>query len=146
MGYRLDRTWAGAGVKVGGIAFIGADTFEGVAFRLDTWPTQSAHEVNATNIRLGIGLGGGVGASLVFVFNAGTLWEINGLLLDDWGINLALPGAKIGVGKISWPVLKGLSKGGQAFIKGFTPKALQDFRTLALSSTLFCTTSAQALI
>ncbi|SCL25647.1 hypothetical protein GA0074692_2001 [Micromonospora pallida] len=56
MDFREDQTWVGAGGKVGGIAIFGAESFEGVAVRVDS-VDNSWHEVNVTSVRLGLGLG-----------------------------------------------------------------------------------------
>ncbi len=134
------RTWAGVGTKVGGHLFlVGADTFEGAAFRIDDWPTKSAKHINVSNLRAGPGLGGSIGTSLIFVFNTRTLEELNeNQAVDkgnkfkterDWGINLALPGEKIGVCKCSFQVLKGMTTGAD-LIKSFDAKRLEALRTL----------------
>jgi hypothetical protein len=132
MSCNFSTTWAGVGVKVGGILFIvGADTFEGCAFRLDSSPKASLHEVNVSSLRGGVGLGGGAGMSLFFAFNVGTLWEINDKKMEpDWGVNLSIPGEKIGIGKVSVRVLKNLTRG-KDLLKHFDAKRLADFRTLA---------------
>ncbi|MFL9922623.1 hypothetical protein PQR75_46935 [Paraburkholderia fungorum] len=133
MGCALNRTWAGVGIKGGGFLFVlGADTFEGTAFRLDHMPQHSLTEINITSIRGGLGLGGGAGVSLFFAFNVhGPLVSINGKMPDwDWGINLSIPGAKIGVGKFSYQILKKLTTGAD-LLKHFDTKRLADFRELA---------------
>jgi hypothetical protein len=127
---RLEQTWAGVGVKYGGMILIGAESFEGAAFRLDNWPRHSLHEINITSIKGGLGLGGGIGMSLVFAFNVNTLWEVNGKEMGDWGIQIALPAAKIGVGKLSVQVLKGLTKGAD-LLNDVSAKRLQNLRTIA---------------
>lgn len=111
MGLELSRTWFGAGLKGGGFLFvIGADTFDGTAFRLDSVPQASLHELNITSVRGGLGLGGGIGVSLFFGFNIGTLWEVNGSPTGrDWGVNISLPGEKIGIGSWTKPFVNDIA-------------------------------------
>lgn len=94
MEFRADRTWVGAGIKVQGIAIVGASSFEGIAIRMDSIENEW-HEFNITSINLGIGLGGSVGAALFVGFNMGMLEWANGMSVTDWGINIALPEIKV---------------------------------------------------
>src|SRR4051812_44669791 len=94
MAFEEDRTWVGAGAKVGGIAVIGMETVEGVVARLDDMQS-SWTEINITSLRLGLGLGGSAGAVIICAFNVtGVLYTINGLSVSDWGATLALPEVK----------------------------------------------------
>lgn len=129
-----DKTWAGVGIKGGGIlGFVGADTFEGTVFRLDGNPIASAHMVGITNLRLGIGLGGSIGATAVFVFNAPSIWNANKLQLKDCGINIALPEAKIGGAGITLRAFKNLKniKQIKTLLKSYNPKDIENLRNIA---------------
>lgn len=89
---RQDQTWFGVGAKVGGIAVLGMEAFQGVATRIDSFSTWQ--EVNVTGLRLGLGLGGGINAALFCAFNSPTLYSVNGQFVSDWGINVAFPAVK----------------------------------------------------
>jgi hypothetical protein len=92
MAIRWDQTWVGLGVKAGGIAVAGAETFEGIAFRADSTPAESGVEVNVTSIRLGLGLGGSAGVAVFLAFNLPLLFDQP---LTDWGVTVALPGGRL---------------------------------------------------
>jgi hypothetical protein len=137
MELRDDRTWVGAGIKVGGIAIAGAETFEGVATRLDSWRTTWL-EVNVTGIRLGLGLGGSIGASVFFAFNVGTLYEVNNTVVTDWGLNIAVPSLKANLKSLGVAINleKYLDSAGRVFLKrqfigNMTPEKLAKLRDLA---------------
>lgn len=101
MSFRADQTWFGAGAKVGGIALIGAETFEGVATRLDS-ASNPWREVNVTNVRLGVGLGGSVGLTVFVGFNMALLEWAEGTPVTDWGLNIAIPQVKVGLDDLRW--------------------------------------------
>lgn len=130
---RLDRTWAGAGIKVGGFLFVvGATSFEGAAFRLDGPPSASVMEVNVSELQMGLGLGGGFNFSFFFAFNVGTLWEINNMtssVSPTFGISV--PDANIGAGSYAVNVLQGLDTIGKAQIAALDAKAVQDISNCA---------------
>ncbi len=156
MDLREEKTWVGAGAKIGGIAIVGADTFEGVATRIDSW--ESAwHEVNVTGIRVGIGLGGSIGASLFFAFNANTLWEINNTLVSDWGLNIAVPEVKANVKSVGMALnlSRFLDMNSKVFLRkefvgSMTPEKLAKLRDIASflfnSSDQFCRGQSGVLI
>lgn len=135
MELRDDQTWIGAGVKVGGIAVFGAESFEGVATRVDAWDT-AWHEINITSIRLGLGLGGSIGISLFFAFNVNTLWEVDGTSVTDWGLNIAVPDLKVNIEslKLSLNLAKYI-EGSEFLIKpfmaGMNLEKIAQFRELA---------------
>jgi hypothetical protein len=130
-----NKTWAGVGVKGGGmIGFFGLDTLESCVFRLDGLPNLSSHLVNVTNLRIGAGLGGSVGATAIFVFNAPTLLFAQDIpLLKDWGVNIALPETKVSGAKITFQAFKncGNLKTILSLLKNFTPKDIENFRNIA---------------
>ncbi len=85
------HNWFGVGVKGGGtLGLAGFETMEGYIANLGM-PSHT-HSINMSYLRLGAGLGGGVGLCLIFVFNS-----INPKVLDQtndstWSINVALGG------------------------------------------------------
>jgi hypothetical protein len=132
---REDQTWIGAGVKVGGIAVFGAETFEGVATRLDSW-NSAWQEVNITSIRLGLGLGGSVGISLFFAFNVNTLWEVDGTGVSDWGLNVTVPDLKVSIDSLKMGLdltkyVEGSEFLTKAFIGGMSPESIGKLRDFA---------------
>jgi hypothetical protein len=132
---RLEQTWVGAGIKVGGIAIAGAETFEGVATRLDDG-ANPWQEVNVTSIRLGLGLGGSIGVSIFLAFNVNTLWEVNGKSITDWGLNIAVPALKVNVQSVGWELdlakyVEGSKFLSREFVRGMTPEKLAKLRDLA---------------
>lgn len=134
MDLQFERTWAGAGIKVGGMAVAGMETFEGVAIRMDSLdnPWQ---EVNVTSIRLGLGLGGSIGVALFFAFNVGNLFEVNGQSLTDWGLNIALPRLKVNLQSIKLELelanyIEGTEFLSKAFIASLTPEKFAKLRDL----------------
>lgn len=134
MDLSMNQTWAGIGVKVDGMIIVGADSFEGAAFRLDGWPNASITGVNVSSIRFGLGLGGSIGVSLFFAFNTPVLSWLNNQYLDrDWGVAFAVPGVKLTVGNAlsqSYKALKTLKKG-RDLVTRVTPEQIQAFRDAA---------------
>ena len=129
------QTRLGTGVKVGGIALIGAEAFEGVATRIDSW-SSAWHEINVTSIRLGLGLGGSAGISLFFAFHTNTLWEINETYVSDWGLNIVVPELKINIQSLKLSLdltryIEGTEFLSKAFIGGMTAEKIAVFRDLA---------------
>lgn len=124
-------TWAGMGVKGGGHLFIlGADTFEGAAFRLDGSPSASLTEVNVTSLRAGPGLGGSVSLSLFFAFNVAILSQIDDMYTGrDWGFNISFPEEKLPDGKDAVTAIKEAANLKIPMSK-LDPKSVEAFRTL----------------
>ena len=85
----LINTWVGYGTKIGGIVGIfGAEGMEGEIANLAN-PSHS-HELNVTSIRAGLGLGGGIGAVAILLFNCSNPHNMNGTSTTDWSINVSL--------------------------------------------------------
>ncbi len=115
----MNRTWVGAGIKVGGFLFAaGTTTFVGAAFRLDGMPAATATDVTVEELDIGLGVGGGFNFSLFFAFNVSSLWEINNAISPfSATFSIAIPDAKIGDGSLAINVLKNLDKIGTAELK-----------------------------
>lgn len=96
MGFQPDQTWVGLGLKYDGMAVLGAESFEGVATRVDS-ATNPWREVNVTSIRVGLGLGGSVGLAAFVGFNMALLEWGDGKALSDWGLTFAIPEARVGL-------------------------------------------------
>lgn len=83
------HNWFGVGIKGGGtLALVGFETMEGYISCVGM-PSHT-HSINMSYMRLGAGLGGGVGLCLIFVYNS-----INPKALDNtsdstWSVNIAL--------------------------------------------------------
>lgn len=123
----IHTTWVGLGVKVGGSLVFGFESTEGIMFRLDL-PHTSHQEVNITNVRLGLGLGGSIGAVLIYAVNCHSLWDVDRKQLTDLGINIQIPQTKFSLGRFSTTILKGLKGQGANFVKRATPKFIADLR------------------
>lgn len=133
-------TWVGAGAKIGSmLGAAGLETFEGVAGRLDTWK-DSCHEVNVAAVRLGLGLGASLGASIFLGFNIANLWTVNNMVIQDWGFNIAFPEVKANVRDAgsALNLARYVSGAGRSFLKkefyrGMTPSEIGKLRDLASS-------------
>jgi hypothetical protein len=87
----LSKTWLGIGEKTGGVLFVvGMEGTEGGVFNLAN-PSRRAG-FSLLNVRLGLGLGGGIGLVAMCVFNCSNIWQLNGQSNDDWGVNVSLGG------------------------------------------------------
>jgi len=88
--YQPDKQWFGVGLKGGGtVIVVGMEGFEGVIWNAEH--PNVHNEFNITSVRLGLGLGGGVGLSLLIAFNInGSLWGLQGHKITDWGVNVSL--------------------------------------------------------
>ena len=85
------NTWIGAGAKYGGqLIGAGYDSSDGAVFNVahPGW----CFEFEITNLRLGPGLGGGVGSMIVIAFNTTNIYNLSGTNIEDWGFNFALAG------------------------------------------------------
>lgn len=133
LGYRPELAWFGAGVKGGGTLFVvGMEGFEGAIVNTET--PSAINEFNITSVRLGLGLGGGVGLGVLLAYNIPSMWQVNGTEVTDWGVNVSL-GTK-------WSAIvkslrySGLLKVAGAFAKakktfGFTPHDLELIRNFS---------------
>ena len=114
---------------------MGAETFEGVATRIDEWAT-AWHEINITSIRLGLGLGGSCSMSLFFAYHVNTLWEINNSSITDWGLNISIPNLKVNIQSLKVSLnlanyIQGTEFFTKAFIGSITVEKISMFRDLA---------------
>jgi hypothetical protein len=88
--FEAEKAWFGAGIKGGGTVFVvGMEGFEGVMWNSNH--PEVHNEFNITSVRLGLGLGGGAGLSLLCAYNInGSMWGLQGHKITDWGVNFAL--------------------------------------------------------
>lgn len=82
-------SWIGLGFKGGGILGIGgvdylSGTMRNVGFLAEH------HDFQVLSGRLGLGLGGSVGAVACFIYHCPNLYVLNDTIADDWSINVAL--------------------------------------------------------
>jgi hypothetical protein len=92
-GFSPRHIWFGVGAKVGGqLIGAGFESTTGYVFNLEN-PAFNA-PFTLENIRLGPGLGGGVGACVLFVLNCRSVLTLHNTDVKDWGLNLAV-GAKL---------------------------------------------------
>jgi hypothetical protein len=81
--------WIGFGIKTGGmLAVAGSEATVGHLYKVGN--TTESVRFSRVGLRLGIGLGGSVGAVVMLVFNAPNIWQLHRMRNDDWGLNLAL--------------------------------------------------------
>lgn len=85
----LRNSWAGIGTKIGGsMIAAGIESTSGVIWNL---MNANIHmPVCIENARLGPGLGGGIGTSLLFIFNCANPFMIDGMEVSDWGFNFSI--------------------------------------------------------
>jgi hypothetical protein len=88
MGLNLNKTWWGYGIKYGGILGIGAETMEGFIYNAKS--VSWNEKFSMTSFRAGFGVGGGIGAVGVFVFNAPSLAAIDKTEVVDWGVSISV--------------------------------------------------------
>lgn len=90
----MNDTWIGVGAKTGGQLLIGGvESVGGVFINLNN-PSMT-NTFRMTSSRWGLGLGGGGGLVVMFVFNSNALWWMDGERMSDWGVNVSM-GAKWG--------------------------------------------------
>lgn len=86
-------SWIGLGVKGGGtVGLIGLETMEGSVTNLGF--TRHTQSLNVTSIRVGLGLGGGVGLVAILVYNCPNLAVLHDTIGTDWSVNVAIGGVK----------------------------------------------------
>lgn len=84
-------TWIGYGAKFGGsLGLIGAESTDGKVCNLGY--TNDVCPISITSMRLGPGLGGGVGVVAMIVFNCINVYELNNTNTSDWSLNISLGG------------------------------------------------------
>jgi hypothetical protein len=84
----LSSTWFGIGIKAGGQFMIGG--IDGFIGGVMSFAHVAKYEVYVNNVRLGPGLGGGVGLSFVFLLDCPMPHYLNNQQCSDWGIGLQL--------------------------------------------------------
>ncbi len=116
MGFDINwnKTWFGYGVKYGGIIGIGAESMDGMIHNAKS-PLSWKERFSMTNFRVGLGLGGGIGAIAVLAFNTPSLAAIAGYYVEDWGVNIS-------VGPNASKLFSAIAK------TGFNPEALESIR------------------
>lgn len=122
------KTWLGVGGKVGGTLFVvGMEDTEGGILNIGNPNVKNWFSL--TSVRLGLGLGGGVGLTSICVFNCDNIWRIHNTRNTDWGVNFAL-GEK-------WDAVAKTLKNMKFFstvarigpkLKGFKPKDIETLR------------------
>lgn len=86
-------SWIGLGVKGGGtVGLIGLETMEGSVTNLGF--VRHTQSLNLTSIRVGLGLGGGVGMVAIMVFNCPNLAVLHDTIGTDFSVNVAIGGVK----------------------------------------------------
>lgn len=111
--------WLGVGMKVGGqLIGGGVESTTGYVFNVENPSIGAGFTIE--NIRIGPGLGGGVGGVLLIVLDCRSIYTLDGTDLLDWGVNVAF-GAKLdSLVKLLraakefdalWPVARTLLKG-----------------------------------
>ena len=113
MGFDVNKTWWGYGVKYGGIIGIGAETMEGFIYNANSLSWNE--KFSMTSFRWGLGLGGGIGAVAVFAFNTPALSSIDGYEVQDWGFSIS-------VGPNASKLFSAIAK------TGLNPEALETIR------------------
>jgi hypothetical protein len=84
---KYEETWLGLGFKVGGIWVVyGYESNSGRLFNLHN-PVNS-HRFAIKSHRVGLGLGGGFDSTAVCIFNTKNIHKLDGLSIDDWGLNI----------------------------------------------------------
>src|SRR5215213_1406141 len=100
----LNKTWWGYGVKYGGILIaVGAETTQGTIHNLKSYIWKE--KFTLTQVKVGAGLGGGIGAVLMLAFNSPSLSALDGAEVTGMS-------GKIDVGGYIVPLLERISKSG----------------------------------
>jgi len=85
------ETWIGYGVKIGGtLGIVGGETADGKVCNLGY--TDEVYPLNISSVRVGPGLGGGVGVVAIMVFNCIVIQGLNDESVSDWSINVSIGG------------------------------------------------------
>lgn len=151
--FREDQTWVGFAIKGGGILFVvGMEGAEGVAGRLDQFK-GSLNEFNITSVRMGLGLGGGVGLSMFLAFNTPMLFQLDGTkispALRDFNVNISVE-AKIPLGnsfKMIRPIASKLAAGSKVLgglKSGLGNLSMSDLSTLRDFAHLYWNATVEA--
>ncbi len=92
-------SWFGVGIKGGGsIGLGGFETMEGYISNLGM--INHSHSINISYLRLGPGLGAGIGMCAIFVFNCMNPQNLHQKNDSSWSINVSLGGKWSDVAKV----------------------------------------------
>ena len=95
------QTWSGVGLKTGGM--IGPVGYESVSGRFfNAGDLSLTYDFQIKSARQGLGLGGGAGLVVYFVFKLNSFAWMHDRLIEDWGISVSL-------GENYWTILRYLS-------------------------------------
>jgi len=123
-----NKTWLGIGEKTGGILFVvGMEGTEGMVFNIGN--ILSRANFSLLNVRLGLGLGGGIGLVALCVFNCDNIYQINNKPSDDWGVNLSVGGQWSKIAKVlkNYKFFTTVARVG-AKLRRFVPEDLENLR------------------
>lgn len=87
MSFDPASTWIGVGQKTGFSLGPGYEQFVGAIWNCNDFRYAG---LRINSFRIGVGVGGSTGVSLVLIFNALNQARIHNLEVSDWGINLAI--------------------------------------------------------
>lgn len=87
MSFDPASTWIGIGQKTGFSLGPGYERFDGVIWNCNDFRYAG---LRINSIRIGLGVGGSTGVSLVLIFNALNQARIHNLEITDWGVNIAI--------------------------------------------------------
>ena len=107
------NTWIGVGTKYGGqLLAAGVEAVDGGIFCVDN--PNWFYQFGVNNVRLGLGLGGAIGAVAIVGFNISSIMAMDGAEMTDWGLNLSLGGKwkEIGKALLKWKHYKTLANVG----------------------------------
>lgn len=85
------ESWIGIGIEGGGTVVIPGIEYVGGRLRnLGMWYDNADFQI--LKIRMGLGIGGGVGMAAFFLFNCLNLWQIHGTPIEAWSfdVNVAM--------------------------------------------------------
>lgn len=87
-----NMTWMGIGLKTGGTLFVvGMENTEGKLFNIGN--PNATYGFSVLSARLGVGLGGGTGLSVLCAFNCDNpMVRLHNTETTDWGVNISLGG------------------------------------------------------
>jgi hypothetical protein len=87
--YRREQAWWGLGAKGGGqLGVVGFELLESGVLNAEN--INAKNHFHIVNAKIGMGLGASIGLCAVFLFNCPNLWVIDGVVVKDWGVNVAL--------------------------------------------------------
>jgi hypothetical protein len=84
-------TWFGLGYKGGGILVAAGMEYLSCTMRNVGMPSEH-HDFQILSARVGLGLGGSVGAVACLIYNCSNLYDLNDTQASDWSVNVAFAG------------------------------------------------------